>query len=409
MAEQNGILKYDAITGLKVGTKAEIQQDLQNIWKTAYGNDVVIDQGTETYSFIDLLSSLLTDMGNAAKEMYDSLSFATAGTYRDDTTLQGAPLDMLCSLVGISRKQGESDTELRHRYYAYLYQQSVGTSEGLRAQMLKIQLSDFNNTKFNIKDAYIYNNGTGENKTITYPATATGVINTVTIPGHSILPVIRIEGIETDLQGNETKITDVTTSKLYSDTDLTNFNLIKDCIENYKSLGCGLYTQTPSTESAQWWCRYHDATYAIIAMPIKTSLTIKIALSYKDYITLDSQQLTGIKNGIQQALQSELFEYLSNFALGQDLAYGDIVGRCYAEIDKLNYTSITCSITGVSYETHCALGGELTLDASDTFNICSNDGPTKPFKDTFNVPYLCYITPKGDVAASINITFEDPK
>lgn len=409
MAEQNGILKYDAITGLKVGTKAEIQQDLQNIWKTAYGNDVVIDQGTETYSFIDLLSSLLTDMGNAAKEMYDSLSFATAGTYRDDTTLQGAPLDMLCSLVGISRKQGESDTELRHRYYAYLYQQSVGTSEGLRAQMLKIQLSDFNNTKFNIKDAYIYNNGTGENKIITYPATATSVINTVTIPGHSILPVIRIEGIETDSQGNETKITDVTTSKLYSDTDLTNFNLIKDCIENYKSLGCGLYTQTPSTESAQWWCRYHDATYAIIAMPIKTSLTIKIALSYKDYITLDSQQLTGIKNGIQQALQSELFEYLSNFALGQDLAYGDIVGRCYAEIDKLNYTSITCSITSVSYETHCDLGGGLTLDASDTFNICSNDGATKPFKDTFNVPYLCYITPKGDVAASINITFEDPK
>lgn len=410
MAEQNGILKYDVVTGLKVGTKAEIQHDLQDIWKTAYGNDVVIDQGTETYSFIDLLSSLLADMGNAAKEMYDSLSFATAGTYRDDTTLQGAPLEMLCSLVGISRKDGESDTELRHRYYAYLYQQSVGTSEGLRAQMLKIQLSDYNYNKFTVKDAYIYNNGTGDEKTISYPAASETdpkiQVNTdVKIPPHSILPIIRIEGLDTD--GNI--MYNVTNSMLYSKDDNTsNYNAIKDCIENYKSLGCGLYEQTPYDESTQtqWYATNHDMTYAIIAMEILTRIQINVKIAYKDYVTFDTQQLTAVENAITQAIQTALTGYLSNFMLGQDLAYGDIVGRCYAEIDKLNYTAITCSISSVDYDTQCVwpLGEENT-------NIVRKG--TWTTDGVFNVPYLCFITPnykddEGKDKQPVIVTFTGP-
>ena len=58
---QNGILQYDKSTGLKVGTKAEIRKDLEDMWVTAYGGDMVISEGTSTYTFIDLLSSVLAE------------------------------------------------------------------------------------------------------------------------------------------------------------------------------------------------------------------------------------------------------------------------------------------------------------------------------------------------------------
>ena len=359
---QNGILQYDKSTGLKVGTKAEIRQDLQDMWVTAYGGDMVVAEGTSTYTFIDMLSSLLADMGNAAKELYDSFTFATAGTYSygkdsNGKELTGAPLDMLCSLTGISRREGESDVELRYRYYASLYNQSVGTSEGLRSQILKLVLNNYDDNTFVVKDAYIYNNtaayvsesSTGA-KIVEHPVDTTDTsgekssIGTITIPNHSILPVIRIE-VNNDLY------TACTTHVLLNDQDdsknLTqNDSVINTCVADYKSLGCGIYL--PITDLDNVFHEY-DLGYCIIASPVKCRLKVDATIVVKDS-TASNTIPSEIKNAITDAIQQQLDDYLSHFTLGQSLVFGDIARQCYIATDNLGYSQYIINVTDIGYE-----------------------------------------------------------
>ena len=359
---QNGILQYDKSTGLKVGTKAEIRQDLQDMWVTAYGGDMVVAEGTSTYTFIDMLSSLLADMGNAAKELYDSFTFATAGTYSygkdsNGKELTGAPLDMLCSLTGISRREGESDVELRYRYYASLYNQSVGTSEGLRSQILKLVLNNYDDNTFVVKDAYIYNNtaayvsesSTGA-KIVEHPVDTTDTsgekssIGTITIPNHSILPVIRIE-VNNDLY------TACTTHVLLNDqgesSDRThNDSIINTCVADYKSLGCGIYN--PTTDSSPVFHNY-DLGYCIIASAVKCRLKVDATIVIKDNV-LSNTIPSEVNQAIIVAIQQQLDDYLSHFTLGQSLVFGDIARQCYIATDNLGYSQYIINVTDIGYE-----------------------------------------------------------
>lgn len=397
---QNGILQYDKSTGLKVGTKAEIRKDLEDMWVTAYGGDMVISEGTSTYTFIDLLSSVLADMGNAAKELYDSFTFATAGTYSygKDTNgndLIGAPLDMLCSLTGISRREGESDVELRYRYYASLYNQSVGTSEGLRSHILKLALNDYAITesttnKFVVKDSYIYNNPDNTTKTVTYPLDGS---KTITVPGHSIMPVIRIE-VNNDLY------TACTVNTLYKQEDSgvydknSNKSIINTCIADYKSLGCGLYN-TPAAPYTNY-----DVGYCIIASPIRCKLKVTVTTIVKDNVlstTISGQVLTAIADTIQQQLDN----YLEHFTLGQSLIFGDIARQCYIAIDKLNYSQYIINITDIGYAIYDT---EPTYenDTDKTILYTSLKDGVK------SIPYVHFIIPgklAGETSAvTVNVT-----
>lgn len=397
---QNGILQYDKSTGLKVGTKAEIRKDLEDMWVTAYGGDMVVSEGTSTYTFIDLLSSVLADMGNAAKELYDSFTFATAGTYSygKDTNgndLIGAPLDMLCSLTGISRREGESDVELRYRYYASLYNQSVGTSEGLRSQILKLALNDYAITesttnKFVVKDSYIYNNPDNTTKTVTYPL---DVSKTITVPGHSIMPVIRIE-VNNDLY------TACTVNTLYKQEDSevydknSNKSIINTCIADYKSLGCGLYNKPAAPYTN------YDVGYCIIASPIRCKLKVTATTIIKDNVlstTISGQVLTAIADTIQQQLDN----YLEHFTLGQSLIFGDIARQCYIAIDKLNYSQYIINITDIGYAIYDT---EPTYenDTDKTILYTSLKDGVK------SIPYVHFIIPgklAGETSAvTVNVT-----
>lgn len=93
-----GILKFNKDTGPAVSSRANIFEDLCHISKAAFGEEFVIEQGTEWYSFLNMLSYVLGDFGGACVDMYNSMSVNNA---------TGKNLDSICALNGIIRKAAE--------------------------------------------------------------------------------------------------------------------------------------------------------------------------------------------------------------------------------------------------------------------------------------------------------------
>ena len=63
----NNIINFDNKTGLTVSSRGEILDDLITLTKMAYGQDYVIEQGNEWYTFLDLLAGTLTELGGAVQ------------------------------------------------------------------------------------------------------------------------------------------------------------------------------------------------------------------------------------------------------------------------------------------------------------------------------------------------------
>lgn len=95
------ILEYNRQTGLIAHNKAEIYEDLKQLTRVAYGNDYVIEQGAEWWTFLDLLAGSLAQMGGASQALYNSLSFQDAS---------GVNLDKVVSYAGIRRKSKTNST-----------------------------------------------------------------------------------------------------------------------------------------------------------------------------------------------------------------------------------------------------------------------------------------------------------
>ena len=99
----NDVLKFNEQTGLTVSSRGEIFEDLSTITKIAFGSDYVIEQGNEWYSFLDLLSGTLADVGGSVQKLYEAVTFTGAS---------GVNLDNVVSFVGITRKPKTSSTVL---------------------------------------------------------------------------------------------------------------------------------------------------------------------------------------------------------------------------------------------------------------------------------------------------------
>lgn len=97
----NNIINFDNETGLTASSRGEILSDLISLTRIAYGQDYVIEQGNEWYSFLDLLAGSLADMGGSVQDLYNSLSFVNAS---------GTNLDNVVSFVGITRKPRQNST-----------------------------------------------------------------------------------------------------------------------------------------------------------------------------------------------------------------------------------------------------------------------------------------------------------
>ena len=93
--ELNGWVKFDEETGLIVSSQSEVFDDLKTITQTAFGSDFVIEEGSDIFTFLKLLSDTLSASAGAYKKVYDSLGFINAS---------GVTLDNAVSLAGITRE-----------------------------------------------------------------------------------------------------------------------------------------------------------------------------------------------------------------------------------------------------------------------------------------------------------------
>ena len=96
--ELNGILDFSTKTGIIPHSKADIREDLIKICNQAFGSDINIQEGTELYSFLDILSTSLASVGGAVQNLYTSIGFGNAS---------GTILDNAVALGGIVRKSEE--------------------------------------------------------------------------------------------------------------------------------------------------------------------------------------------------------------------------------------------------------------------------------------------------------------
>lgn len=115
--------------GLITKSKVEILDDLKTISRASFGSDLSIEQGTAWYVFLDFLADGLNSISAATKELYNSIGIPNA---------YGVTLDAAVSLCGITRKEGESDEQLRYKAITSMYKQAVGITQGLEASLLNL-------------------------------------------------------------------------------------------------------------------------------------------------------------------------------------------------------------------------------------------------------------------------------
>lgn len=369
-------LSYSEQTGLIVKSKADILEDLKSICKTAYGNNFVVVEGTEMYTFLDTLASALAENGAASKAVYDAFSFMGAS---------GAPLDVLCSLAGIVRKEGESDNALRARYYKFLYTTSVGTEQGLSAQLLKQTITKTSEqsgiTSYEVvalvDEVSITNND---------QATPVNFVGTGDLPGHSIAVVCRKGDAFFEKTSDTVALQDVTYYVKYNQlhyikaikspgdtlTDnvyyVENDNIddlckqLSNIVLEYKSLGCGVLKDT----SAQVNYAYFQAN--------EYDIDIQLTITFASNVTSESEQ-TAVKDRITH----NVIDYINSLAISESVLYSGIMGCVYNAYTQLGYTSYAfeCSVikykqpSDLTYNNTLAAGGSINVIKSK-FAVCSS-------------------------------------
>ena len=297
MADTNYFMSYSEDSGLKIKNKAEIVSDLKRFFQTAYGQDLSVDEGTEVYTFIDLLAEGLCNIAVSTKRVWDAFSFIGAN---------GSALDILCSAFGISRKSGETDEQLRARYYISMFSRSVATVDGLKSQLLKV--TDNENK---IAEVAVYEYLTNKEVTLT-----TSTTTKLTVAGNSIVCVVKPannNGFIIDLSG---------------DTYKEFRNAISGAVADYKSLGCLTYGEYGVNESSsvdygfnKFYCARPVAIYFKFSIIWDTTKDYKERYEtvFKQYITENViSYINNLKIGVNATntgIQSCIFQAL--FALDE--------------------------------------------------------------------------------------------
>ena len=298
-------VEFNSNTGLIVKTKATILNELKEIFKMAYGSSFVITEGTELYTLLDMLSSQLAETGSAAKAVYDAFSFVTA---------TGTPLDVLCSLAGIARKENESDNALRARYYKFLYTKSVGTVEGLESKLLEhtIAISEDNKTAIiaAVDEVRIVNNTQSE---------AVDFLGTKDLPAHSIAVVC--------------KHTNKFPTKQTDSIQYTKFRSeLSDIVQNYKSLGCGVYVEEDDSVGYNY----------VKANPVNAAISMSIVIN--PAAELDDSR----KNSISFYIKKNVLDYVNSRKIGEDLLFSGFSSCVYKAYVDIGYDDYTFELAGVS-------------------------------------------------------------
>ena len=344
----NSFLSYNPDTGLIIKTKAEIFNDLIQILKSAYGDSYTIDEGTEIYTALDIISAGLTDVGNAAADVYNAFSYIYA---------TGAPLDSLVSLAGIARKSGETDSQLRYRYATFLFSQSVGTMRGLEAQLLKLEVlqptADNETELINpIQDVKIVEN-TDPLNSLSGLDIALGYINDseYIIKPHSILVIIKFEP---NYNGffQQTQI-------------VTDNKIINKTIEDYKSLGCGI-TKNVDIED------YYFAISNKHDLKISINLLFNTELNYTNY-----------HSSVEYQIKQNIVNYVNNLSLGEDILYSGIMSCIYQAYNSLSQKDFIFSVANKSGSVDNSITVTVDTESAESLSQLS---------DKLVVPYTTYFT-----------------
>ena len=371
-------ISYDPNTGLIVKTKAEIMASLIEITQQAYGGSYTVDEGTEMYNLLDIIASSITDAGNACQLVYDAFSFITA---------QGAPLDALVSLAGVTRIPGETDAQLRARYYKFLYTQSTGTVEGLEARVYELQTTQTDVESNFIQNVRVYENYT--NTAVTDANIAWSPNGIYTVGAHSILVVVQlrddyIEAGHFEVSGSGTSQTQTIVQE-----DATALNNV---IENYKSLGCGITLNN---------MRVGEDTpyYFAIAMNSQLKVTINIYFPNRtDYVNYHA--------AVENYIKTYVSEYLNGLNIGEDILYSGIMSCVYKAYDALSADDFIFTVGNSSTN---QVAGDITVQGyyigttNTTSQVTANLYGNSP---RVVVPYTAYINTTVD-DITVNSTTEN--
>lgn len=315
-----GFLTYNEQTGLVVKTKAQIQEDLTNLLKQAYGQNLVISEGTELYAFVDVISAALTENGNAAKAVYDAFGFITAS---------GTPLEVLCSTAGITRKtlpDGtlESDNALRARYYKFLYSSSVNTTQGLEARLLAytytLDVNGVSTVYYPVNEVTILNNDTSSIQTI----------SGIQMVAHSIFVVVNIDPAFEEACGKQWGNSIKTT--VFTDLD----NIVLD----YKSLGCGI-TVLSNPDIPPVVNYVHESVQNVLFANKNPDVDNTLKLSASTEVSNDPQR----KNAITEQVLNNVIDYINSLKMGEDVLKSGIAACVYKAYTDLGYTDYAFSIS----------------------------------------------------------------
>lgn len=371
-------ISYDPNTGLIVKTKAEIMASLIEITQQAYGGSYTVDEGTEMYNLLDIIASSITDAGNACQLVYDAFSFITA---------QGAPLDALVSLAGVTRIPGETDAQLRARYYKFLYTQSTGTVEGLEARVYELQTTQTDVESNFIQNVRVYENYT--NAAITDANIAWSPNGIYTIRAHSILVVVQLR--DDYIKAGHFEVIDSGTSQTQTivQEDATALNNV---IENYKSLGCGITLNNMRVGK-------DTPYYFAIAMNSQLKVTINIYFPNRtDYVNYHA--------AVENYIKTYVSEYLNGLNIGEDILYSGIMSCVYKAYDALSADDFIFTV-GKDSSTQDAeditITGYYIGESATTDEVTANLYGSSP---RVIVPYTAYINTTVD-DITVNSTTEN--
>ena len=96
----------DSISGISIKSYREIRQAIATSFTEVFGASINLEPSSPDGMFVDLLAYMYTELAQVIQ---------TVGANIDVSTATGTFLDMLASIAGLARNEGETDESLRQR------------------------------------------------------------------------------------------------------------------------------------------------------------------------------------------------------------------------------------------------------------------------------------------------------
>ena len=114
-------VSVDSISGISIKSYREIRQAIALSFTEVFGASINLEPSSPDGMFVDLLAYMYTELAQAIQ---------TVGANIDVSTASGTFLDMLASIAGLARNEGESDESLRQRIETATFE-GLATPDGM--------------------------------------------------------------------------------------------------------------------------------------------------------------------------------------------------------------------------------------------------------------------------------------